>query len=195
MILLDEIVTSDLREFIKENQGDPWIGTPFEGYVNLENGQKGTFGEMFVENYMKHLGFTIGKRTDVSHDSIIDGKKIEIKFSLANKVNGVPRKDRYLINHISLSKDWDRLIFFGINPVYEESRFLFFDKEDFENNIQNLKDKKIISHQQSGNRGGNDDYVVQKNKVPKLHSQPWVYDIHDWNKSGEVTKINSEGLW
>ncbi len=29
MIPLDEIVTSDLREFIKENQGDPWIGTPF----------------------------------------------------------------------------------------------------------------------------------------------------------------------
>ena len=195
MIPLDEIVTSDLRNYIKDEQGDPWIGTPFEGYVNLENGQKGTFGEMFVENYMKHLGFTIDKRTDVSHDSIIDGKKIEIKFSIANKVNGVPRKDRYLINHISLSKDWDRLVFFGINPVYEESRFLFFDKEDFQTNIQNLKDKKIISHQQSGNRGELDDFVVQKSKVPKLYNQPWVYDIHDWNKSGEVTKNISEGLW
>ena len=130
MILLDEIVTSDLREFIKENQGDPWIGTPFEGYVYLENGQKGTFGEMFVENYMKHLGFTIGKRTVMSVTiAFIDGKKIEIKFSLANKVNGVPRKDRYLINHISLSKDWDRLVFFGINPACTKNpAFCFLTK-------------------------------------------------------------------
>ena len=195
MIPLDKIVTSDLRNYIKENQGDPWAGTPVEGYVTIENGQKGEFGEMFVENYMRHLGYTVEKRTDVGHDRIIDGKKVEIKFSIANKVKGVPRKDRYLINHISLSKDWGRLIFFGINPVYEESRFLFFDKEDFENNIQNLKDKKIISHQQSGNRGELDDFIVQKSKVPKLYSQPWVYDIHDWNKSGEVTKNISEGLW
>ena len=197
MIPLDEIVTPDLREFIKEHKGDPWVGTPVEDYVYLVSGQKGKFGEKFVENYMTHLGYTVEERHngDPGHDRIIDGKKIEIKFSIANKVNGVPRKDRYLINHISLSKDWDRLIFFGINPVYEESRFLFFDKNDFEKNIQNLKDMKIISHQQSGNNGGNDDYVVQKNKVPKLHNQPWVYDIHDWNKTGEVTKNNSEGLW
>ena len=78
--------------------------------------QKGKFGEKFVENYMTHLGYTVEERHngDPGHDRIIDGKKIEIKFSIANKVNGVPRKDRYLINHISLSKDWDRLIFFGI---------------------------------------------------------------------------------
>ena len=194
MIPLDEIAP-DLRGLSK-NIRNPWVGTPVEDYVYLVSGQRENLARSSLKT-MTHLGYTVEERHngDPGHDRIIDGKKIEIKFSIANKVNGVPRKDRYLINHISLSKDWDRLVFFGINPVYEESRFLFFDKEDFKNNIQNLKDKKIISHQQSGNRGGNDDYVVQKTKVPRLHSQPWVYDIHDWNKSGEVTKNNSEGLW
>ena len=68
MIPLDEIVTSDLRNYIKNEQGDPWIGTPFEGYVNLENGQKGTFGEMFVENYMKHLGFCLLYTSDAADE-------------------------------------------------------------------------------------------------------------------------------
>jgi hypothetical protein len=195
MLSLNEIVKSDLRDFIVTHQTDPWIGNPLEGYVHIDNGNKGKFGEMFVEKYMTLLGYQVDERTDPGHDRVIDGMKIEIKFSLANRHKGIPKKDLYLINHISVDKDWDRLIFFGINPVYNESRFFFFDKSDFVENLDHLKREKIVYHQQSGNRGGLDDFVVQKYGVPKLHSQPWVYDIHDWNKSGEVAKNNSEGLW
>ena len=83
----------------------------FANYHKLGNKQKGVLGEYFVQEYMKALkGSTVADPTDTGHDRIIDGYKTEIKFSLANSTRNVININKFIINHVAIGKDWERLI-------------------------------------------------------------------------------------
>ncbi len=166
-----------LRDYINQNVQDPWFGTPFEGYVFISPKQKGIFGERFVCKYFVLKGSKVEKPKKTGHDRIIDDKLLEIKFSLAtrDKKGGI-NKDQFIINHVSKDKDWERLVFFGINPSEEDCRFFWFSKEDF---IQHLEsDECLFLYQQGGKSIGNDDYICTK--IDKLKSMPFVKSIDQW---------------
>ena len=117
---------------------------------------KGRFGELFVEKLLLSAGRTVEKPTNTGHDRIIDGRKTEIKFSLAHsptcKIKGHEDKklitpDQFSLNHIAVEKDWDSFIFCCINPSpgydpakirivrgtreYPPMHLYYFDKPDF----------------------------------------------------------------
>jgi len=166
-----------LRDYINQNVQDPWIGTPFEGYVFMSPKQKGTFGERFVSKYFVLKGSKVEKPKNTGHDRVIDVILTEIKFSLAtrDKKGGI-NKDQFIINHVSKDKDWERLVFFGINPSEDDCRFFWFCKEDF---IQHLEsDECVFASQQGGKSIGNDDYICTK--IDKLKSMPFVKSIDQW---------------
>jgi hypothetical protein len=166
-----------LRDYINQNVQDPWIGTPFEGYVFMSPKQKGIFGERFVSKYFVLKGSKVEKPKNTGHDRIIDNKLLEIKFSLAtrDKKGGI-NEDQFIINHVSKDKDWERLVFFGINPSEDDCRFFWFCKEDF---IQHLEsDECLFASQQGGKSIGNDDYICTK--IDKLKSMPFVKSIDQW---------------
>ena len=163
-----------LQKFIKDKQNDIWKNSPFEGYVYLNPRQKGSFGEMFVEKHLTIRGHTVEKRSSSGHDRIIDDIKTEIKFGLCNK--GVD--NCFLINHISKDKDWDRLIFFGINRTESNSILIWFSKEDFCNTIQTSND--IFVHQQGGKKIKNDDFMC--GNIEGLLRQPFVNHISKWQR-------------
>ena len=166
-----------LRDYINQNVQDPWIGTPFEGYVFMSPKQKGTFGERFVSKYFVLEGSKVEKPKNTGHDRVIDVILTEIKFSLAtrDKKGGI-NKDQFIINHVSKDKDWERLVFFGINPSEDDCRFFWFCKEDF---IQHLEsDECVFASQQGGKSIGNDDYICTK--IDKLKSMPFVKSIDQW---------------
>jgi len=171
------IENSGLRDYIDANAQDPWHDTMFRGYVFMSPKQKGEFGERFVSHYMKEEQCLVERAatSTAGHDRVIDGILTEIKFSLAtrNKKGGV-KKDSFIINHISRDKDWERLIFFGINPDEEDARLVWFSKEDF---IANL-DSGLFAHQQGGGKIGNDDYICTK--VAALLAEPWVKSVDEW---------------
>lgn len=171
------IENSGLRDYIDANAQDPWHDTMFRGYVFMSPKQKGEFGERFVSHYMEEEQCLVERAatSTAGHDRVIDGILTEIKFSLAtrNKKGGV-KKDSFIINHISRDKDWERLIFFGINPNEEDARLLWFSKEDF---IANL-DSGLFAHQQGGGKIGNDDYICTK--VAALLAEPWVKSVDEW---------------
>jgi len=168
-----------LIEYINQNLKDPWIGTPFEGYVFLSPKQKGEFGERFVSKYFEQNGSEVlrAKSSTAGHDRIIDDIITEIKFSLATRDNkGGVKKDQFIINHVSKDKDWNRLVFFGINSTEEDCCFFWFSKEDF---IQHLEsDECLFSCQQGGNSIQNDDYICTK--VSKLKDMPFVKTLDQW---------------
>ncbi len=114
-----------LRDYIDANVQDPWEDTNFKGYVYMSPKQKGEFGERFVSCYMLNADHAVkrAKTSTAGHDRVIDDIRTEIKFSLAtrNKKGGV-NKDKFIINHVSVGKDWERLIFCGINPNEEDAR-------------------------------------------------------------------------
>jgi hypothetical protein len=143
----------ELRKYIENNIKDPWEKTNFKDYVYLSPKCKGIFGEIFLEKYLKELDYTVTKRKNSGHDRIIENKKVEIKFSLCTKYI----KDNFIINHISKEKDWDILIFVGVNPKEQDLRVKWFSKENF---IEDLKkEDTVFKHQQGGKKIKNDDYI------------------------------------
>ena len=178
MIMFDTLIeNSGLRDYIDANAQDPWHDTMFRGYVFMSPKQKGEFGERLVSHYMEEEQCLVERAatSTAGHDRVIDGILTEIKFSLAtrNKKGGV-KKDSFIINHISRDKDWERLIFFGINPDEEDARLVWFSKEDF---IANL-DSGLFAHQQGGKSIENDDYICTK--VAALLAEPWVKTVDEW---------------
>ena len=111
--------------------------------------------------------------TNTGHDRVIDGYKTEMKFSLASK--GI--KDSFTMNHVSICKDWERLIFTGIN-VDGNNRMYWMDKKDFINNINS--DKRIFNYQQGGKKGENDDYMIMGTNVMKLKDIGLFRSMETW---------------
>jgi hypothetical protein len=179
-----------LKNFIDQNTIDPWIGTNFEKYVFLSPKAKGEFGERFVQKHMELLQYKVERAptSTAGHDRLILkvlGKvmtskyRTEIKFSVAcrnkDKKDDVI-KDKFIINHVSVGKDWERLIFCGINPNEEDIRFTFIEKKDFETHLQS--DNCYFKHQQGGKKIGNDDYICSN--VADLLKCDFVKDISKW---------------
>ena len=169
-----------LRDYIDNNLNDPWVGTPFEGYVFMSPKQKGEFGERFVSKFMELRDSTVkrAKTSTAGHDRVIDDVLTEIKFALAtrSKKGGVV-VDKFIINHVSVCKDWERLIFCGINPSESDIRVFYITKEDF---VEHLKsDDCLFNTQQGGQNGGNDDYICTN--VAALMQTAIARPINQWN--------------
>jgi UV DNA damage endonuclease len=155
------IVDDELREYINSNIADPFSETEFKGYTHMNPKQKGMFGELYVSKLMIKNNHSVEAPTNTGHDRIIDCYKTELKFSLASK--GI--HDCFTLNHISLCKDWERLIFTGIN-VDGNNRMYWMDKTDFISNINS--DNRIFNYQQGGKKGENDDYMIMGKNVMRL---------------------------
>lgn len=182
-------VTSDVKDILVEDPhwtkltkiNSNWSQDPlFFNYHKLGNKQKGVAGEHYVQTLMEVRGSEVTPPADPGHDRIIDGYKTEIKFSLAVSKGTDIIPDKFIINHVAVGKDWDRLIFCGINPLDSDSpraRIYFFAKEDFANYMSS-GGNLIFKHQQSGKKGGNDDFICTD--FVGFSSLPFVKDISQW---------------
>ena len=179
-MLNEMFADGSLQNYISKNLADPWIGTPFQGYVYMSPKQKGEFGERFTSKYLSYLGHNVEKAetSTAGHDRVVDDILTEIKFSLAtrNRSKGGVVFDKFIINHVSSGKDWERLIFVGINDKEEDMRVVWFTKEDFNNHIKS--DNSLFNVQQGGKSVGNDDYICTK--VDSLLQCDWVKSINLW---------------
>ena len=165
-----------LRDYVMSNAQDPWEDTPFKGYVHMSPKQKGEFGERFVTKYLKGAGHTVERAatSTAGHDRVVNDVLTEIKFSLANRnKKGGVKKDVFIINHVSRDKDWEILVFFGINKQESDARLVWFTKEDFIAHLES--DKCLFAHQQGGKSIENDDYICTK--VTELLKQTWVHSV------------------
>lgn len=161
--------------YIKSKLVDTWKNTPFEGYTFLSPRQKGMMGENFVEKIMITNGHNVSPKQNEGHDRIINKIKTEIKFSLCSNGKNGPKEDYFFINHVSTGKDWDRLIFCGVNYNLKNTRLFWFTKEDFEKHL-----KPIFAKQQGGSSLSNDDYKLSGNISDLLNSKH-IKSIDDWD--------------
>lgn len=193
---------ANIQENIDKCLNNLWKGTIFEDYPALTAKNKGcTVGEPYVSAYMAlGHGSVVEPPLHSDHDRIIDGYKTEIKFSLAGKemLRGEPclMIDKFAFNHIAAGKDWDRLIFMGINPGDDqcllkehrqnigqprfERRCYFMDKKDFVAHLAS-DDCAPFKRQQGGESGENDDYIVSSSRsFYQLIGLPFVKEISEW---------------
>lgn len=176
----------DLIEYIDTNLYDSWQGTAFQGYRHLGSKQKGNYGESFVSKLFSLHNRRVepGKENNGGHDRIIDGYLTEIKFSLAHTDHKKKciKPNTFTMNHVSLEKDWERLVFVGINPEPHESYAKFITKQDFARLLNDETETffKYFSRQQGGKKSTNDDYISSEAKLRKLLESEYMRDITEW---------------
>jgi len=165
--MFDNILTNSfLEKNIKSKLYDPWKNTKFQGYKFLSPASKGCFGENFVELYLKQKNFCISERKNKGHDRIINSIKTEIKFSLS-------KNKKFVLNHLSIDKDWERLIFCCVGEKEDDLMIYWFTKDDF---LDCLKHDKIFKHQQGGKSINNDDYMCNQN----ILKTSMIKDLSEW---------------
>jgi hypothetical protein len=182
------IAKSDIhRQYIEQNLTDPWIGTPFEGYRNLGNKQKGEYGERLVYDFFRRNGAVVAKppTSTSGHDIVVNNILVEIKFALSHTNNkfGTIKQDTFIINHVAVGKDWQRLLFVGINENILDTRAKFMEKHVFVELFKNqIEFYKYFSVQQGGTHGNNDDFISADRKLYRLLNSEYVKDITEWFK-------------
>lgn len=145
-----------ISQFFQIDSNNPWKDTLLEDFYLLTPKIKGIKGEEIVLNILKGLGYKISPRINPEHDAIVNNKKTEIKFSLATNRN---YDWQFTFNHIGLAKDWEQIIFAGINGN-QEIKIVSYDKTSLPLNL--------LKKQQGGNHGKNDDYLCSGLNSTKL---------------------------
>jgi len=90
----------------------------------------------------------------------------------ATRVDYGVTTDSFVINHVSKGKDWERLIFCGINPREEDLRLVWFTRADFAKHVEN-GESSCFNIQQGGKKIKNDDYMCTD--IQTLMSYDWVH--------------------
>ena len=75
-------------DVINNRDIDPYSDSSFKPIKDLSSKRKGRFFEVLTEEYCENLGFQISKPKNSDHDTIINGKKVEIKGSFRWVVDG-----------------------------------------------------------------------------------------------------------
>lgn len=60
---------------------DPWLGSPFAWILSQPSRSKGAIGEKLVSGWCATKGFDVVRTGDSEADRIIEGHRVEIKFS------------------------------------------------------------------------------------------------------------------
>jgi hypothetical protein len=69
-------IRSDFEEGYKE-----WINSPFEWILHLPAGSKGRLGKLLVYQWCALKGLAVDRCTDSEADMLINGHRVEVKFS------------------------------------------------------------------------------------------------------------------
>lgn len=152
---------------------DPWQVSKFKDWQKQTNKLKGKTGEDFIKVLLEAEGCSIDSVGGSEDHDLIDtttGLKIEVKTSFAAKASGksLINSDGFIFQHIGLHKEWDWLVFVGINhedPAYRHIRrgwreetedvvVRFIPREKFEELVR----EGFFKPQQGGKSGGNDDW-------------------------------------
>lgn len=88
---------------------DPWVGSPFQWILTVPSRTKGAIGESLVAGWCAAKGFDVVRSSSSQADRIINGHRIEIKFSTLWKSGG------YKFQQIR-DQDYDYLFCLGVSP-------------------------------------------------------------------------------
>ena len=98
-----------LREEYEKVESDPWKDSPFGWIKTRPSRQVGVIGERLVQAWCLAEGFEVHRSPDSEADRVIEGYRVEIKFSTLWKGGG------YKFQQIR-DQDYEFLFALGISP-------------------------------------------------------------------------------
>ena len=90
-------------------RGAMWAGSPFEWILMRPSRQRGKIGEQLVAEWCGAHGLNVSRSPDSDADRIIEGRRVEIKFST------LWEKGSYTFQQIR-DQDYEYLLCLGISP-------------------------------------------------------------------------------
>lgn len=127
------------KEYAEEN--NQWVGSPFEWIKHRPSRSIGAIGEKIVSAWLAMHDFSISRSPDSEADRIVEGYRIEIKFSTLWN-NGT-----YLFEQIR-DQNYDIAVFLGISP--NDAHCWVVPKADL---MRLWKVERRISSQHGGHAG------------------------------------------
>lgn len=125
----------------EKNNGARWIGSPFEWILHRPSRQRGKIGEQLIAGWCAARGFDVVRSPDNDADRIIEGARVEIKFSTEWEGG------QYVFQQIR-DQNYRFLICLGISP---------FDAQAWVIEKKDIPFKKL-KHQHGGNKRGRDTW-------------------------------------
>lgn len=98
-------------------EDDPWLGSPFAWILHQPSRSRGAIGEKLVAGWCATKGFDVVRSPDSQADRIIEGHRVEIKFSTLWKSGG------YKFQQIR-DQDYEYCICLGVSPFDAKAWFL-----------------------------------------------------------------------
>ncbi len=144
--------------FIKkdiEKDFSGWESSPFEWILKLPTGSKGKLGKLLVYQWCAVKGLSLDKSPDSEADMLINGHRVEVKFSTLWKV-GI-----YKFQQIR-NQNYEYSVCLGISPF--EAHCWVINKS--------LLNKHVIGHlgQHTGSKGQETAWLTVKPNNPL----PWL---------------------
>jgi len=78
--LLASISAALMGDYVNP-EADPWVGSPFAWIKTRPSRQVGSIGEQLVAGWFAAKGLDVLRTGDSDADRVIDGRRVEIKFS------------------------------------------------------------------------------------------------------------------
>lgn len=102
-------------DILHNREADPYRTSKFKPIQNLTSKKKGAFFEQLVEEYARNLGWKVDSPENSDHDTIINGKKVEIKGSFRWVEKG--KLTHYRWQQIRPDDDYEYMVFVAVNPT------------------------------------------------------------------------------
>ena len=102
------------NDVINNRDIDPYSDSKFRPIKNMTSKRKGRFFEQLTEHYAINQCWKVSKPTNTEHDTIINGKKVEIKGSFRWVVDGELKEYRW--QQIRPSHDYEYMVFLALDP-------------------------------------------------------------------------------
>lgn len=140
---IESKLLGDLAEDLRpqyEEADFMWVGSPFAWIKSRPSRQIGAIGEKLVSNWCKTKGFEIERTGDSDADRVINGHRVEIKFSTLWSDNGI-----YKFQQIR-DQDYEYCFCLGVSPFEVQAWFIP------KNEIRNPR-PPALTHQHGGSEG------------------------------------------
>jgi hypothetical protein len=138
-----------------EDESDPWEGSPFAWVISLPAGSKGKLGKRLIYQWAALNGLSVDRCLDSNADMLINGHRIEVKFSTLWK-GGI-----YKFQQIR-DQDYEYSICLGISPF--EAHCWVISKP--------ILKTYVIGH--LGQHTGNDGKETAWITINPINQQEWI---------------------
>ena len=101
-------------DVINNRDIDPYADSKFRPIKNMTSKRKGRFFEQLTEDYVTQFGWKVSKPENTEHDTIINGKKVEVKGSFRWVVDG--KLTHFCWQQIRPSHDYEYMVFLALDP-------------------------------------------------------------------------------